>query len=204
MYIPAINAFTEQPAIIRFMQQFSFATIITVENGVPLATHLPFVVSTDGDTVILTAHFAKANQQWKTIEHSPVLVIFSEPHAYISPTAYESDRNVPTWNYVSVHAYGEGTLITETNAVMDVLAATIASYEADYGQQWNGLPESYKTKMLNGIVAFKISVTDLQAKKKLSQNRTEGEQQRIIQKLEAGTSTNEKAIAGFMSGERTR
>ena len=64
MYIPAINAFTDGPGIIRFMQQFSFATIVTIENGMPIATHLPFVIGTDGDTVILTAHFAKANQQW--------------------------------------------------------------------------------------------------------------------------------------------
>ena len=137
----------------------------------------------------------------RTIETGPVLVIFSEPHAYISPAAYESDRNVPTWNYVSVHAYGTGKLITDTNAVMDVLVATIASYEAGYNQQWNGLPESYKTKMLNGIVAFKITVTDLQAKKKLSQNRTDAEKRKIIERLASSDNGNEKSIADFMSRE---
>ncbi len=199
MYIPAINTFTDRDAIIGFMQQFSFATIVTVKSGLPVATHLPFMTSTKDGAVIVTAHFAKANPQWMDIEQGPVLVIFAEPHAYISPADYENERNVPTWNYVSVHAYGTGKLVTERDAVMNILAATIANYEAAYSQQWNSLPESYKTNMLNGIVAFEITVNDLQAKKKLSQNRTEVEKIKIINRLATGINANGKAIAAFMA-----
>jgi transcriptional regulator len=202
MYIPAINLVTDKAEIVAFMQQFSFATIVTAKNSLPVATHLPFVVTINNGTVVLTAHFAKANPQWKDIEDNPVLVIFSEPHAYISPVHYESEQNVPTWNYISVHAYGRGKLITGKNAVMNVLQATINAYEPAYRQQWDRLPEAYQSKTLNGIVAFEIMVDDLQARKKLSQNRTATEKQHIIDSLSKSSNTNEKSLAAFMRREQ--
>ncbi|MGF2414057.1 FMN-binding negative transcriptional regulator [Ferruginibacter sp.] len=201
MYIPKINATSNKEETIAFMQQFSFATIITAKDSLPVATHLPFIVTIKEDKIILTAHFAKANDQWKDIEHNKILVIFSEPHAYISPKNYDTALNVPTWNYISVHAYGQGKLITNTVEVMRVLEATINNYESAYLQQWNNFAEDYKLKMINGIVAFEIVVTDLQTKKKLSQNRTATEKQKIIEQLSKSNDSNEKLIAGFMSKE---
>ena len=198
MYIPKINIATDREEIISFMKQFSFATIITANNNFPIATHLPFIVTSRGDDVILTSHFAKANPQWKDLENCKVLVIFSEPHAYISPGNYNTLLNVPTWNYVSIHAYGKGKLITVVNEVYDVLEATINNYETAYLQQWNSLPEDFKVKMIKGIVAFEIVVSDLQAKKKLSQNKTAQEKQKIIETLSNSTNTNERLIADFM------
>jgi transcriptional regulator len=98
------------------MQQFSFATIVTVKDGVPSATHLPFVVSQRDDQIILTSHFAKVNPQAAEILNCKPLVIFTEPHAYISPRHYESEQSVPTWNYIAVHAYGTATLIDSPKA----------------------------------------------------------------------------------------
>ena len=201
MYILKINATSNKEETIAFMQQFSFATIITAKDSLPVATHLPFIVTIKEDKIILTAHFAKANDQWKDIEHNKILVIFSEPHAYISPKNYDTALNVPTWNYISVHAYGQGKLITNAAEVMTVLEATINNYESAYLQQWNNFAEDYKLKMINGIVAFEIVVTDLQAKKKLSQNRTATEKQKIIEQLSKSNDSNEKLIAGFMSKE---
>jgi transcriptional regulator len=201
MYIPKINAVTNREETIAFMQQFSFATLITAKDGLPVATHLPFIVSVKEDQIILTAHFAKANEHWKDIEQHKVLVIFSEPHAYISPKNYDKEMNVPTWNYISVHAYGKGKLITRTAEVMTVLENTNNNYESAYQQQWDSLPEDYKLKMIHGIVAFEVMVTDLQAKKKLSQNRTATEKQKIIDNLSKSNHTNEKLIADFMNRE---
>ena len=156
------------------------------------------MVAVKDSHIILTSHFAKANEQWKDIENNKVLVIFSEPHAYISPKNYDKELNVPTWNYISIHAYGEGKLITETARTFEVLEATIDNYETSYKQQWDNLPEDYKLKMSKGIVAFEIVVTDLQAKKKLSQNRTDAEKQKIINTLSKSNDTNEQLIAGYM------
>ena len=187
---------------IEFMQRFSFATIITAKNNLPVATLLPFLVAVKDSHITLTSHFAKANEQWKDIENNKVLVIFSEPHAYISPRHYDKKLNVPTWNYISVHAYRKGKLITEMSKVFEVLERTIENYEASYKDQWNNLPADYKTGLAKGIMAFDIEVTDLQGKKKLSQNKTENERQKIINALSKSEDTNEKLIAGYMKNQQ--
>lgn len=198
MYVPKENRMTDRAEIVAFMQRFSFATVITSEDNFPAATHLPFLVRSENEKIILTAHFAKANPQWETIENNLVLVIFSEPHAYISPKLYDKALNVPTWNYLAVHAYGHGKLITEAAAVREVLNATVQNFEMGYNQQWDGLPEDYKQKLSEGIVAFEIEVTDLQAKKKISQNKTETEKDRIIETLSKSDDSHERLIAEYM------
>ncbi len=198
MYIPNSNLMADATEAVEFMQRFSFATIVTANNNLPVATHLPFLVAIKDDHIILTSHFARANEQWKYIENNKALVIFSEPHAYISPKHYDKKLNVPTWNYISVHAYGQGKLIMEMDRVFEVLERTIENYEVSYKEQWNDLPGDYKTGLAKGIVAFDIVVTDLQGKKKLSQNKTENEQQKIINALSKSEDTNERLIANYM------
>ena len=198
MYIPKINLETDRDEIVAFMKQFSFATIITAKDNLPVATHLPFLVTIRDGNVILTSHFARANEHWEDIGNNKALVIFSEPHAYISPKNYDKELNVPTWNYISIHAYGQGKLITETDKTFNVLESMIDNYEISYRQQWDSLPGEYKFKMSKAIVAFEIVVTDLQAKKKLSQNRTSSEKQKIIDTLSKSNDSNEQLIAAYM------
>ena len=204
MYIPKINLLTDRNEIVAFMKQFSFATIITAKDGLPVATHLPFIISIKDEQVVLTSHFAKANDHWQHIENNPILVIFTEPHAYISPKHYDKELNVPTWNYISIHAYGQGKLMTGTQETFEVLEATIDTYETSYRQQWNTLPEDYKLNMSKGIVAFEVLVTDLQAKKKLSQNRSETERGKIIDTLLKSNDTNEQRVAAYMKNNEPK
>lgn len=198
MYIPKNNLITDTEEIIAFVKQFSFATIVTAKNNYPTATHLPFIVSTRNEKVILTSHFARANKHWEEIENANNLVIFSEPHAYISPKNYDNPVSVPTWNYISVHAYGQGKLIMDTEKSFAILEETIMAYETGYKQQWDSLPMDYKLKMQKGIVAFEIEVYNLQGKKKLSQNKTQTEQQRIIADLSNSGNDNDSQIANYM------
>jgi transcriptional regulator len=198
MYIPSFNSFTDRHEIIAFMQRYSFAAIVNMMDGKPVATHLPFLVMEEGEKLILRSHFAKANPQAKDVFETTSLVIFAEPHAYISPSNYEKDANVPTWNYIAVHAYGAATPLESIDKRAQLLRHTVETFEVSYLSQWNNLPEDYKLKMMNGIVAFEIEVTDLQAKKKLSQNRSEIEQQNIIRSLENSTDTNEREIGEYM------
>lgn len=198
MYIPKHFQLTDQQEAISFMQRYSFATIVTSVNEVPVATHLPFLVQQRDDKIILSSHFAKANPQVAQIVGKTVMVIFTEPHAYISPANYEKETNVPTWNYLAVHAYGKAVLLNKGNETTELLAQMISNYEAGYLQQWNNLPDEYKQKMMNGIVAFEIVVDDLQAKKKLSQNRSEPEKQNIINTLSNSSDSTENEIAKYM------
>lgn len=199
MYTPKHFQLTDHHEAISFMQKYSFATVITVLNGVPEATHLPFLVEQRGEELVLVSHFAKANPQATVVFNETSLVIFTEPHAYISPSNYEKEQNVPTWNYLSVHAYGKATLIDDKTEVIRLLEKMIGFYEAGYREQWDKLPDDYKFKMMNGITAFEIVVTDLQAKKKLSQNRTEVEREKIIASLSKSSDKNEQEIAAYMS-----
>jgi transcriptional regulator len=202
MYIPSFNKFEDQQEAIRFMQRYSFATIITVKDGVPTATHLPFLIKQKEDKVILSSHFAKANPQSIDIINNDSLVIFIEPHAYISPKNYEKEQNVPTWNYLAVHAYGKCSILDDEENKAALLKEMIQYYEADYLKQWGSLPDDYKQKMMKGIVAFEMVVDDLQAKAKLSQNRSPKEQENIIHELDNAQNATKKDIAKYMKSSK--
>jgi transcriptional regulator len=190
---------TDKKKIVDFMNRFSFATLITSKNDFPIATHLPFIIKEENDKLFLYSHVAKQNEQWKHIEENVILVIFTEPHAYISPTNYEKEINVPTWNYISIHAYGKGQLLTRHEDMISLLEGTIDNYEASYLEQWNRLPDKYRLAQMMGISGFKIEVTEIQAKEKLSQNKTHNEQQKIIDTLAASSDANEQITAEYMA-----
>ncbi|MPR32432.1 FMN-binding negative transcriptional regulator [Salmonirosea aquatica] len=198
MYIPSTNQMNDRNEIVDFMRRFSFATLISTKEGTPTATHLPFVIELRNDTIVLLSHLARANAHWRYLENQTVLAIFSEPHAYISTKNYDKELNVPTWNYVAVHAYGKVELMEGYEQTLGILEKTIENYESEYCGLWNGFPEAYKVKMTKGIVAFEMTITDIQAKKKLSQNRTDSEKQKIIESLAQSQDTNEKSIADYM------
>lgn len=143
MYTPKLNLITDQQEAVSFMQRFGFATLVTVRDSVPSATHLPFLVSQRDGQIVLTSHFAKVNPQANQILTCKPLVIFTEPHAYISPRHYETEQSVPTWNYIAVHAYGTARIIDSPEAKAQLLEQTIRFYEAGYLKQWNGLPQDY-------------------------------------------------------------
>jgi transcriptional regulator len=198
MYIPKHFLNTNDEEAISFMQKYSFGTIVTCETGRPVATHLPFLVEKSGTGIVISSHFAKANPQAKAIDNNEVLIIFAEPHAYISPRHYENEQSVPTWNYISVHAYGKCRLIEEEASKFKLLERTILNYEEAYQEQWNGLSSDFKERMLKGIVAFEVEVTELQAKNKLSQNKSIQEQQSIIAELSGSTNSSEVQLAEYM------
>jgi transcriptional regulator len=202
MYIAEINLVTDQQEITDFITKYSFGTIVTAVENTAHASHLPFVVYQRNGKTILTAHFAKANAQWKELIDREVLVIFAEPHAYISPKHYDKELNVPTWNYIAVHAYGKAKLIQEEHAVIEILERTINTYETEYMDQWNRLPDDYKTKMAKGIVAFEIEVDYFRASKKLSQNKNEVEKQRIIKALSESPNQADREISLYMAQEK--
>lgn len=199
MYISKLNRVTDKREIVSFMKRFSFATIVSTTDQVPQATHLPFTVVYEDDIITLHAHFSKANPQWKNLENQKALVIFAEPHAYISPKHYDKMESVPTWNYYAVHAYGNCALVHSRADAVRSLEEMILTYEADYKVQWDALADSFKDKMLNGIVPFTMTVTEIQASQKMSQNKTVDEQERIISTLKTSDASTEQAMAEYMT-----
>ncbi len=198
MFIPKMFEFHDKAEQIAFMKQYSFATIITNQGDKPIATQLPFIIEERVDTLIISGHFATTNEQTKYIEQNTSLIIFSEPHAYISPIHYDNIQSVPTWDYVSVHAYGKARIIGDTSSKIQALEKMISFYEPEYLEQWNQLSDKYKHGMLRGIVAFEIEITAIQAQKKLSQNKTKIERDRMVTHFEENGTAIERDLAQFI------
>lgn len=166
------------------MRANPFAILVSNGDEGPFATHVPVVIRETEDHLTLRAHVAKANPHWRHLEQHPnCLTIFHGPHAYISPSNYVTPENVPTWNYGAVHVYGNARLYSTQEDLLGMLHDLIPTFEAAYEQQWNSLSEAYRTRMLGHIVGFEIAVTKIEAKFKLSQNRTPQEQQNVIDAL---------------------
>jgi len=190
--------FDDQSEQIAFMKRYSFATIITSYNNLPIATQLPFIVNEVNGKVLISGHFAQANEQVKYIEQYTSLIIFTEPHAYISPSHYEKHESVPTWDYISVHAYGKANIINDEEAKEQALKEMILYYEKEYLVQWDSLTEKFKRGMMQGIVAFEMNISNLQGKKKLSQNKSEQERKNIVSHLENSNNAVERELAPFI------
>ena len=199
MYTPKYFAEKKEDKLLAFMREFNFAALVTSENDFPVATHLPFIIERHGGKIILSAHMAKANLQWKQFDNKDVLVIFQEPHAYVSPLLYEDLINVPTWNYVAVHAYGRAKIFETVEENLALLEKMLATFDENYFEnQWREIPDEYKISRAGAIVAFEIEVTDLQGKKKLNQNKDLQDAENVIQAFEKSERENERQIARFM------
>jgi transcriptional regulator len=202
MYIPKHFELTDKATMHDLMRQFSFATIVSVLEGAPFATHMPVVVRPElGEFGTLRTHIARANPQWESFSSdAEILVIFQGDHTYISPKWYETHPSVPTWNYVTVHAYGKPKIVEEPEQVRKLLDELIGTYEGSEGWNSSHLSEKYMDGMMRGIVAFEIEITRLEGKMKLSQNRSEADRQGVVRALATTTSPDDQAIASKMNG----
>ena len=201
MYIPELNKVEDQKEIFDFIKRFSFGTMITSENDIPVANHLPFHVEVTDGKLLLTSHMARANEQWKHLVDKNVLVTFSEPHAYISPSNYEKHETVPTWDYISVHVYGKVNLLEGYDSQIIVLEKMINQFDQGYQKQWTEISKEYKQKLAEELVAFELIPYDIQGKKKMSQNKSHTEKRNILSSLANGESRSGQLMAEYMKDE---
>jgi transcriptional regulator len=201
MYIPHSFRVEDQALLFDLMRQFDFATLVTIQERIPVASHLPFMVRPDtGPQGKLLGHMARANPQWRSFapDHE-VLTIFQAHHAYISPSWYEDHPSVPTWNYAVVHAYGLPHILEDEAVIKQMLHELVDQHESGFETPWRmDLPPAYERKMIQGIVAFEITLTRLEGKFKLSQNRSLEDQQAVAAVLERSEGTC-RALGQLMS-----
>lgn len=201
MYRPAAFQEDSIEKLVSFMRANSFATLVSIVETVPFASHIPLVVVQEDDRVKLIGHLAKQNPQAQVLSQGlstgESLAIFTGAHAYISPTLYEKRESVPTWNYIAVHAYGVPQPITlkdSPDLMNEMIDGMIDAYEADYRSHWHSLSNDFRDGMMNGIVGFEMAVTRLEGKYKLSQNRSPTEQQNVSRALLASDDPAAQAI----------
>lgn len=195
MYSPPYNRVEDRRELLEVMRANRFALLVTATGGVPMASHLPVTVADGTGGLVIRSHMARPNPQWREFFEDEVLVVFSGPHAYVSPRWYEATERVPTWNYAAVHAYGKVTVTEDPSAKHAAQRALVAELDPAWLPKFDALGSEYVSSMLEGIVAFEIAVTRLQTRWKLSQNRGRREQERIAAGLESSADSGLRALA---------
>jgi transcriptional regulator len=198
MYSPPYNRVEDRAELLAFMRANGFPLLVTGTGGALHASHLPSTVHESEGELRIDMHMARNNPQWKEFfPDEEVLVVFSGPHAYISPRWYEQKPRVPTWNYAAVHAYGIPRVIEEKSAKHASQRRLVAFHDPQWLPRFDELPAEYVSSMLAGIVNFEIRVSRIETRWKLSQNRGRREQELIAAALETSGDSVERALAAL-------
>ena len=200
MYIPPLNRVEDPKSINAFLHAQSFATLISTGGNGIVASHLPVLF--DEKENVLRSHMARANQQWKYFSNGEdILCIFHGPHAYISPSWYEQQHTVPTWNYAVVHVYGKPSLVSD-NELKQIVLDTTRKFESTMPQPWKmPLSEQEIAGMLKAIVGFRIAINRVEAKFKLGQNRSPEDQAKMLRNLQAAPDEESRALGRFIAAQ---
>jgi transcriptional regulator len=199
MYIPEFNRVRDQADAVAFVRANPFAILVSVAEGSPFATHIPILVRGSENQLVLHGHMAKANPHCGLLENGQEsLAIFHGPHAYISPRLYESRESVPTWNYAAVHVYGHTHAVTEPERLLKETRDIINAFDPSYYEQWNSLSDKFRNGMLKHIVGFEMVATRIEAKFKISQNRSKADQAAVIASLGKSEDSSAVEIAELM------
>jgi transcriptional regulator len=207
MYQPPHFKLDDKQALHDIIRAHPFATLVTNAAAGPFATHLPFLLDPDeGEFGTLLGHVAKANPHARAPEgdEGPALVIFQGTDAYVSPSLYESKREhgkvVPTWNYVTIHAYARIERFDDPVRLRAFVSRLTDRHEAGRSDAWkvDDAPESFMQAQLKGIVGMVLRIERIEGKVKLSQNRPEADRAGVIKGLSESDRVGDQAIADEM------
>jgi len=197
VYSPPYNRNEDRAEQVAFMRANSFAVLVTGTGGTLHASHLPVRIHDGEERIVLDLHMAKNNPQWKEFLDDEVMVVFSGPHAYVSPRWYEDQERVPTWNYAAVHAYGIPVVVSEKQKKYESQRRLVADMDPQWLPKFDSLSRKYVDMMLDGIVNFEIPVSRLETRWKLSQNRGRREMELIAGQLARSDDSVERSLAAL-------
>ena len=200
MYTPKRYKEDDFSVLADFIQNNSFATLVSTADGKPIAAHIPLLSYTDAEENLwLEGHMAAGNPLWRSFAaNEQILAIFMGPHTYISSSWYQQP-NVPTWNYMAVHVYGKPEII-EGEKLYNSLSKLMDKYEqgSENPLRLQALPSAMIDKMLPGIVGFRMKAETIQASFKLSQNRNQEDYKNIIEALKKRSDAASHEVASAM------
>jgi transcriptional regulator len=190
---------TDPEVIKAFMRQHSFAMLIGTNGNHPVATQVPMLIEEKEGQLYLQGHIMRNTDHHKAFEANPnALCVFTGAHAYVSASWYTAPKNASTWNYMSVHAKGTISFLSE-EMLFSILEKTTSHYEnnPDSPASYHHLPKDYIDKLAKAIVGIELAVTELDHVFKLSQNRDSASYKNIISQLQKGDAGSQ-AIAKEM------
>ena len=209
MYVPRAFAVDDVPILHQQMLATPLPVLVTHASQGLIASHVPLLLNPDeGPYGTLYGHLARANPHCKALaEGVENLVIFAGEQAYISPSFYpskaEHGKAVPTWNYLAVHAYGTAEVFDDAERLLALVSRLSNRHEADRSDPWSvsDAPVDYIDSMLKAIVGFRLPITRLDGKRKLSQNRDAADQAGVRKGLLANSNPQDHALAHLMAKE---
>jgi transcriptional regulator len=191
----------DRTRILEIMRENAFAVLVADDGTRPIASHLLVETDEDQEGIVINGHMSRANPLWQLFATGrDVLLIFQGPDTYISATWY-NHVNVPTWNYQSVHAYGQARII-EGEEYYQVLSRLIARHEGENTYRLENLPQDFVQQSMRGTAGFQVRVTRLEAVFKLSQNRADGDYRRIVVELDRRGDEQSRQVAAAMRRNR--
>lgn len=211
MYVPDQFKIADRSEALALMRDNPFAALISAGPGGLTATHLPTLVKQESEALIVEAHLARGNPHWRRLAESPeaeTLMIFSGPDAYIRPGWYpskaEHGKDVPTWNYAIVHAYGGVETISDGAWLLRHVTELSGQQESPYEMPWrtSDAPADFMAAMVRGIVGIRVTVSRLEAKAKMGQNRDARDALGAAAGLEARGQGSDRAVAAMMRAAR--
>lgn len=206
MYMPKYFSSADLSSIKKVVSENSFATIISYpKDEIPFINHLPVILSQHpGQEMTLLGHMAKRNPQWQHFQANPLAtVIIHGPNAYITPTWYKSGCDVPTWNYAVIHLQGRIELVEAYSEQIEILKQLTHHFEKNNPQPWEfELPDDLKDEsaLTSAIISFKFEVQNIEAKFKLSQNRSVEDRRGVIEGLSRREDDQSNAVREMMMG----
>lgn len=199
MYLPPSFAAKDPGMARELMRSHPFASLISNDDeGVPFVTHLPLhLLEEEGGGLVLLGHVARPNPHAAYLRARPQAVVtFLGPQAYMTPRVYPDLARVPTWNYLAVHCTVQASAVDRFEDKDRLLKHLIHEHDPAYADQWRGLDEEFQQKLMRGIVAFELRVTELQCKLKINQHRPESHA--ALHAAYSTGSPDEQALASWM------
>ena len=209
VYLPRHFVESDPDSIRRVLDGFPFATLISVVDGQPMLSHVPILIeyAAAGQPQRAIGHLAAANPHAAQLGAGNTLLVFQGPSGYVSPNWYMTPvQSVPTWNYIAVHLRGSVQRIDDAAGKRAIVDALSARHESTLEHPWTSdkMRPDLLDKMLGAIVGFQITVTGVDAKFKLSQNRGAADRAGVVQALEANGDASSLALAEWMRPYSTR
>jgi transcriptional regulator len=205
MYIPPAFRIDDMADIHRTMREARSATLVTATEEGLIGTPLPMLLDeSEGRNGTLYAHVARANPQWKLVPSGEAMAIFAGSEAYVTPSWYatkqETHKVVPTWNYVSVHAYGPVEFFDDADRLLDVITRLTDLHEQSRKDRWAvaDAPADFIKAQLKGIVGLRMPITRLDGKRKMSQNRNPADRSGVIDGLSKSDRPQDRVVASLI------
>jgi transcriptional regulator len=212
MYVPVHFKEDRIPVLHEAIRKYGFGTLVTSSEQELEASHLPLLLDSEPAPLgTVLGHLARANPQWRQIKSGfQALAIFLGPNTYITPSWYPTKQQdgkvVPTWNYLAIHAYGTISFFDDPAELRAHVSKMTETHEAPRSAPWavSDAPASYVDQMLRAIIGFKLVITKLEGKWKMSQNRPGQDVEGVLKGLEREDGEGHWPVAEIVAARHAR